>query len=112
MIIKKSIIYILTAPFLAFLIACSSTNFPGAYKIDIHQGNTFSSSDIKKLTLGMSKHKVRSILGTNLAKTPLDNTQWVYIYTLLKQDQKPINKQLILTFNRDTLTIIDDTLAY
>ncbi|MEM8594373.1 MAG: outer membrane protein assembly factor BamE [Pseudomonadota bacterium] len=79
--------------------ACSSYRFPGAYRIDVQQGNILKASDIAKIQRGMSKDQVRYVLGTPLTTNNLNSNRWTYLYSLREGNGNNINKRLDVLFD-------------
>lgn len=86
---------------LASITACSTSRFPGAYRIDVPQGNVLSEKDVAKLREGLSKDQVKYILGSPIAENTFRPSSWTYIYTLKKGNGEEVNKRVTLDFNQD-----------
>lgn len=50
------------------------------HRIDIQQGNFLDSEDIDRVTVGMTRVQVRSLLGTPMVADPFVNARWDYVY--------------------------------
>jgi outer membrane protein assembly factor BamE len=53
---------------------------PGVYRLDVPQGNVIKDEDLRKLERGMSKRKVRFLLGTPAIVDVFNQERWDYIY--------------------------------
>lgn len=78
------------------------------YRIDIQQGNFLEDKDIDRVTVGMTRVQVRSLLGTPMVADPFETTRWDYVY-YLKQGRlkKPEQRHFIVFFDGDKVTKID-----
>jgi outer membrane protein assembly factor BamE len=78
------------------------------YRIDIQQGNFLEDKDIDRVTVGMTRVQVRSLLGTPMVADPFETTRWDYVY-YLKQGRlkKPEQRHFIAFFDGDKVTKID-----
>ena len=85
-----------------FASGCTSV-LPEAHKIDIQQGNSLKSEDLKKLTVGMSKKQVLLLLGTPLIRDVFHNNRWDYVYTF--KSGKGSTKMMRLTLYFDALNL-------
>lgn len=52
------------------------------HRIDIQQGNFLESKDIDRISVGMTRVQVRSLLGTPMVADPFKGARWDYIYYL------------------------------
>lgn len=52
------------------------------HRIDIQQGNFLESKDIDRISVGMTRLQVRSLLGTPMVADPFKGARWDYIYYL------------------------------
>jgi outer membrane protein assembly factor BamE len=52
------------------------------HRIDIQQGNFLDSEDIDRISVGMTRVQVRSLLGTPMVADPFTDSRWDYIYYL------------------------------
>ncbi|MBL8270631.1 outer membrane protein assembly factor BamE [Steroidobacter sp.] len=52
------------------------------HRIDIQQGNFLDTEDIDRVTVGMTRVQVRSLLGTPMVADPFISTRWDYMYYL------------------------------
>ena len=78
------------------------------YRIDIQQGNFLEDKDIDRVTVGMTRVQVRSLLGTPMVADPFESSRWDYVY-YLKQGRlkKPTQRHFIVHFEGDKVVKID-----
>ncbi|MDP1707561.1 MAG: outer membrane protein assembly factor BamE [Gammaproteobacteria bacterium] len=93
------------------LAGCSSVSIPGAYKIDIQQGNVITQEMVEKLKHGMSKNQVRFALGTPLLIDVFHQDRWDYVYSIQKGGQDRQQRRLALFFENDQLIRIEGDVA-
>lgn len=77
-----------------------------AYKIDIQQGNIVTQEMLNNLELGMTKQKVRFILGTALLQDMFHQHRWDYFYSVQKHLETPQQRRISLIFEQDKLVAI------
>ena len=78
-------------------------SFPGAYKIDIQQGNVVTRSMIDQLELGMTRAQVQYIMGTPLLQDTFDRNRWDYVYSNQPGDEARDQRTVTLFFENDRL---------
>lgn len=78
-------------------------SFPGAYKIDIQQGNVVTQSMIDQLKLGMTRTQVQYIMGTPLLQDTFDRNRWDYVYSNQPGDKPRVQRTVTLYFDNDRL---------
>lgn len=88
--------------------ACT-TWLPEAHHIEIQQGNVIKQESRDSLQLGMTKQKVRSLLGNPILQDPYHPNRWDYIYRLKSDAVGAKSSRLTLFFEDDNLSRIDDT---
>ena len=78
------------------------------YKPTIEQGNIYTSEDIERLSIGMSKAQCAYILGNPILDSVYKNNRWNYVYTLKPRGSNlTYKKYAILYFDeQDNLTDI------
>ena len=78
------------------------------YRIDIQQGNFLEDKDIDRVTVGMTRVQVRSLLGTPMVADPFESSRWDYVY-YSKQGRlkKPVQRHFIVHFEGDKVVKID-----
>jgi len=84
-----------------------SVKIPLVYRVDIQQGNVIDQSMINRLESGMSKSKVRFIMGTPLLVDPFHSDRWDYIYSLEPGDGGRVQRRVSIFFNNDKLTHLE-----
>lgn len=78
-------------------------SFPGAYKIDIQQGNVVTQSMVDQLELGMTRAQVQYIMGTPLLQDTFDRNRWDYVYSHQPGDKAREQRTVTLFFDNDRL---------
>ncbi len=101
---------------LAFIFICITTVsacggdpawLPRAHKITIQQGNLLSESQVDRLSVGMARSDVRSLLGAPVANTSFHEQRWDYFYTSTPAGQPTQAKRLSLYFENELLGKVD-----
>jgi len=92
--------------------ACSrradgSFKIPFVYRVDIQQGNVIEQSMIDKLEPGMTKAKVKFIMGTPLLVDPFHSNRWEYIYSNEPGGGDRVQRHIALFFKDDKLTHLE-----
>ena len=77
------------------------------YRPDIQQGSVVDQEMVNKLKPGMSKRQVSYLLGTPALIDSFHQNRWDYVYSLKKNRQERIQKDLTLFFENDRLTRIE-----
>ena len=75
-----------------------SLKIPLVYRVDIQQGNVIDQSMINRLEPGMSKSKVRFVMGTPLLVDPFHSNRWDYIYSLEPGDGERVQRRVSIFF--------------
>jgi outer membrane protein assembly factor BamE len=86
----------------AFLAGCGLI-----YKVDIYQGNLLETKNVEQLKAGLTKRQVYALLGTPSVQDPFHQSRWDYVATVSKRGGDTEIKNLVLTFDGDTLATID-----
>jgi outer membrane protein assembly factor BamE len=84
----------------AMLAACATLLLGGCvHRIDIQQGNFLDNEDIDRVSVGMTRVQVRSLLGTPMVADPFKTSRWDYVY-YLKQGRlkRPQQRHFIVFF--------------
>jgi outer membrane protein assembly factor BamE len=87
----------------ALMTACMALTLSGlsgcVHRIDIQQGNFLDSEDIDRVSVGMTRVQVRSLLGTPMVADPFKTSRWDYVY-YLKQGRlkRPQQRHFIVFF--------------
>lgn len=95
--------FAITSLFLT-LTACSSFEFPGAYKLPIDQGNIITGEMVSQLDVGMSRSQVEYILGSPLIRDTFSPNRWDYLFTLDDRENKVERHQLTVFFENDRVS--------
>lgn len=99
--IKKAIALLLvTVP----LLACSTLEFPGVYRLQIEQGNIVTDDMVKQLEPGMSPSQVEFILGTPLIRDSFSPNRWDYLHVVHKPDNTVERERLTVFFENGALS--------
>ena len=99
--IKKALALLLvTAP----LLACSTLEFPGVYRLQIEQGNIVTDDMVKQLEPGMSPSQVEFILGTPLIRDSFSPDRWDYLHVVHKPDNTVERERLTVFFENGVLS--------
>ncbi len=77
------------------------------YKVDVYQGNLLDERNVTQLREGMSKRQVMALLGSPAVRDPFHANRWDYIGTQSQRGSEPEVKNLVLTFNGDSLASIE-----
>ena len=82
------------------IVSCASLS---PYKVPVLQGNLFEEEDVEKLSEGLSKEKVKFILGTALLKDPFHSNRWDYYYSIKVGTDILTESKLSIQFNESGL---------
>lgn len=77
------------------------------YQIEVQQGNVVTQEMVDQLRQGMSKRKVRFIMGTPLIQDVFHANRWDYVYRLDRRLQKPEQRRVTLIFQEDSLSAVE-----
>ncbi|NOY74155.1 MAG: outer membrane protein assembly factor BamE [Gammaproteobacteria bacterium] len=75
----------------------------GIHRIDIQQGTVFTTEDVAQLKLGITQTEVYKILGTPPITDPFHKNRWDYVYTMIKPNETPEEKQITVFFENGNL---------
>ncbi len=78
-------------------------SFPGAYKIDIQQGNVITQEMVNQLRPGMTRDQVRFVMGQPMLPDTYNQNRWDYIYSFHPGGEKRTQQTLTLFFQNDKL---------
>lgn len=81
--------------------------FPGAYKIDVQQGNIITRDMVDKLHTGMTRSQVLFVMGAPLLPNTYDRDRWDYVYTLKPGGDPLVRKALSVFFADDKLVRLE-----
>ena len=88
----------LRAPLVAAALLLGTTAC--VHRIDIQQGNFLDRQDIDRVSVGMTRVQVRSLLGTPMVADPFDVSRWDYVYYFKKgRLGKPTRRHFIVYFD-------------
>lgn len=91
--------------------ADGSVKIPLVYRPDIQQGNVIEQSMIDKLEPGMTRAKVKFIMGTPLLVDPFHTKRWEYIYSNEPGNGERVQRRVSLYFEDDKLTHIEGNIT-
>ena len=91
--------------------ACSSFEFPGAYKLAIDQGNIITGDMVAQLEVGMTRSQVEYVLGTPLIRDSFNPQRWDYLYRLDNRDGDVERNQLSVFFENDRVSHFETNVA-
>jgi outer membrane protein assembly factor BamE len=92
---------------LAILSGCSVPEIPGIHRLDIQQGNVVTQDMLARLEPGMTKRRVRFVLGTPLIADAFRSDRWDYIYTFKTGTDRPIQRTISVFFADDRLARLE-----
>ncbi len=81
-------------------------SFPGAYKIDIQQGNVITQEMVDQLRPGMTRTQVQYVMGTPLLEDAFNKDRWDFVYSMQPGGKARTQKILTVFFEDDKLTTI------
>uniref|UniRef100_UPI0021473CD8 outer membrane protein assembly factor BamE n=1 Tax=Endozoicomonas sp. SESOKO1 TaxID=2828742 RepID=UPI0021473CD8 len=81
-------------------------SFPGAYKIDIQQGNVITRGMVDQLRPGMTRAQVQYVMGTPLLEDTFNSNRWDYVYSQQPGGKSREQKTVTLFFENDQLNSI------
>ncbi|MEO6697151.1 MAG: outer membrane protein assembly factor BamE [Gammaproteobacteria bacterium] len=87
--------------------ACSLPSIPGAYKIDIPQGNIITQEMVDKLKPGMDKSQVVFALGSPMLVDVFHQERWDYVYSLQPGGQDRQQRRISLFFEDGKLKRVE-----
>ncbi len=114
---NKIILFIVFSIFISSQIIGCSKHFDGnfkipfVYRIDIQQGNVIEQSMIDKLERGMSKEKVRFIMGTPLLRDPFHSNRWEYVYSVEPGEGVRSQRHVTIFFKDNKLARLEGSIT-
>ncbi len=78
-----------------------------AYKIDIRQGNNIDQATVSRLSPGMTKQQVESLMGTPLLTDPFHEDRWDYYYSFSEGGDEAEQKHVVLYFQGELLARVE-----
>ena len=89
------------------LTACSVPEIPGIHRLDIQQGNVVTQDMLARLEPGMTKRRVRFVLGTPLIADAFRTDRWDYVYTFKTGTNRAMQRTISVFFDNDRLTRLE-----
>lgn len=87
--------------------ACSVPSIPGAYKIDIPQGNVITQEMVDKLKPGMDKSQVVFALGSPMLVDVFHQERWDYVYSMQPGGRDRQQRRISLFFEDGKLKRVE-----
>lgn len=103
----QKLLIFLVAGAVLMVSACSVPSIPGAYKIDIPQGNVITQEMVDKLKPGMDKSQVVFALGSPMLVDVFHQERWDYVYSLQPGGEERQQRRISLFFEEDTLKRVE-----
>ena len=91
------------------LAGCGSYSI-APHKIEIQQGNLITQETAQKLSPGMSRAQVRSILGSPLVTDTFHDNRWDYVYRLEQKGKLVEQRKLTVFFEGDRMVRVESGL--
>lgn len=91
------------------LAGCGSFSI-APHKIEIQQGNLITQETAQKLSPGMSRAQVRSILGSPLITDTFHDNRWDYVYRLEQKGKLVEQRKLVVFFEGDRMVRVESGL--
>ncbi len=85
----------------------STLSFPGAYKIDIQQGNVITQEMVNQLRPGMTREQVRYVMGQALLPDAFNRDRWDYVYSFQQGSDPRVQQTLSVFFENDLLVNLE-----
>jgi outer membrane protein assembly factor BamE len=80
------------------------------YSIDIQQGNFLEDKDIERVSVGMTRVQVRSLLGTPMVSDPFEGARWDYVYYYKQTRTNQVTQRnFIVYFEGDKVSRVERT---
>jgi outer membrane protein assembly factor BamE len=77
------------------------------YKVEVVQGNVITSEQAEAIKAGMTRARVRDILGSPLLTDIFHADRWDYVFTIRRQGAEPQARRIVVIFEGDSLKSID-----
>lgn len=77
------------------------------YKVNVYQGNLLEQKNVDQLKPGLNKRQVYALLGSPSVQDPFHQSRWDYVATVSRRGSEPEVKNLVLTFDGDSLASIE-----
>ena len=85
-------------------------SFPGAYKIDIQQGNVITQEMVDQLRPGMTRAQVQYVMGTPLLEDTFNKNRWDFVYSMQPGNEARTQTTVTVFFKNDVLASIEGDL--
>lgn len=79
---------------------------PSGDRMAVQQGNVLSAADLEALHPGLTRSRVRELLGTPVLNAPFHRDRWDYVYYDVEAGRAVSPQRLTLFFEGDMLTRI------
>lgn len=89
------------------LSGCSGIGFPGAYLINIDQGNIVEQDMVDQLKPDMTRRQVRFLLGTPIIEDTFNNDRWDYVRVVRRGNDTLLRRRLTVVFEDDVLVDVE-----
>lgn len=89
----------------------SNIGFPGAYRINVEQGNIITEDMVKQLKPGMTRRQVRFVMGTPLIEDTFQPDRWDYRHTIRNGIKTLSESRLTVFFENDALVNVTGTIV-
>jgi len=77
------------------------------YRIEVVQGNVVTREQAARVQPGMSRERVRELLGSPLLTDVFHADRWDYVFTIRRQGAEPQRRSVVAWFKDDRLTRLD-----
>lgn len=85
-------------------------SFPGAYRIDIQQGNVITQDMIDQLRPGMTRAQVQYVMGTPLLEDSFNRERWDYVQSLQPGGKERTQRTITVFFENNELVSVQGDL--
>lgn len=89
---------------------CASLFLSGCgllYRVEVQQGNVITREMLSQLRAGMSKEKIRFIMGSPMLEDPFHKNRWDYYYSLHQDNERQERRHVTLYFEQDRLVRLE-----
>ena len=77
------------------------------YKVDVYQGSLLEKKNVEQLQTGQTKRQVFALLGSPSVQDPFHQSRWDYVASVQKRGGDREVKNLVLSFDGETLASIE-----
>ena len=85
-------------------------SFPGAYRIDIQQGNVITQDMIDQLRPGMTRAQVQYVMGTPLLEDSFNRDRWDYVQSFQPGGEDRTQRTVTVFFENNELVSVQGDL--